>query len=1247
MKRSLFLFAITVVTFVGLFLLLATLGTPAAAAPAAPTASLALQVNYAHDWVAGNITPSATVVLTLTDDVGAFKNSASVTADGAGDFFADCSVWAGGECPQIDVGDTVSASVPGVTGTVGPLGSIDGDLDDANDLVTGTLNVPDLAGTLDVRCEVWVESGPPGIDTTADASGGTFTCDFTTVGWDLAPGQDVALIYFEPDGDSVINVLGFPWMRVNYGHDWAEGDYEAGHTVWITVADSGGTTKATAEVESVPGGGWNGDGFQTPPEQWSPAQPDIMPGDVVHFRADDGYTNAVEVGTINGNLDIGNDRIDGTILAPWFTETLRVECHAWVPFPVNSREDTAEPDGSTSYLCDWSGEWDIEPGQTVAAMYVEPDTDRVINTFQEPAPDLRVEKWAEGNGQVLPGAPAVFNLRVSNDGDATAASLTLTDTLPANTAYLSDTSGVAPATGAGWLAWTLGPLDAGEELQFRLALSSSASAGETLHNEADVATQYDFNPDNNHAEVDVQVVDEVPDLYVDKNPDPGDPTPGQTMIWYINYGNNGPAGSGPVTLTDTLPAGTSVVDWYSQQGYPFWNEVSSNGELVLEAPTLPGQWGDTLILQLQVAGTVELGTPLTNTVAISTAGDANPEDNVHENYAWVSPPRWDGSVNKGTGWATLWPGGQIQYHIGVHNGGNMPAHFWLTDTLPAGTTFAEATIWTGSTEVAFPPDYVDGDLVYWDIGILEPGEGLDIQLRLDIEESTLPGTSLINCAEIAIDGDDNYPYDNEACVEDAVRAAGPNLRLRKEAQWEGTDQIRFDVYFENVGNTTLHDVVLTDTLPADTTFTGNWWHWFWYEIQFSDQGDELVWTISQIDPGESAGLSFQVAVAGGKAGQPGYAFTNVVTAPVPDDVYPADNTAQVTAASGPALYIDKVHSGGLPGPGELITFTVEFGNANDWPWTTGPDSTLTDTLPVGMTFITATAPWNPDESWMPDVQTGNVLVWNWGELCPYCTMYFEIVVQLDETLAAGQILDNQIEIRSDDPADVEADYGDNVDTASVTILAPALAIDKAYAGSAVAGTPVTYTLTVTNEGTLAAGNLLITDSLPANLTWLSGGSHDTGSGLISWTAPTLAAGATMDASFSGELACSGSVVNDQYGVTADGDVGATGTPVNLAIQAPTIAAGFSQSADTIEEGGTVIFTSTSTTNGGPLVSWSWDFGDGDGGSGDSASHTYTEPGNYEVSLTVTDGCGYSETVTATVVVEETEYLLYLPVIMRP
>ena len=39
-------------------------------------------------------------------------------------------------------------------------------------------------GTLNVRCAVWADPGPSPIYTTADANGGSFSCDFDAGTWD-------------------------------------------------------------------------------------------------------------------------------------------------------------------------------------------------------------------------------------------------------------------------------------------------------------------------------------------------------------------------------------------------------------------------------------------------------------------------------------------------------------------------------------------------------------------------------------------------------------------------------------------------------------------------------------------------------------------------------------------------------------------------------------------------------------------------------------------------------------------------------------------------------------------------------------------------------------------------------------------------------------------------------------------------------------------------------------------------------
>ena len=48
-----------------------------------------------------------------------------------------------------------------------------------------------------------------------------------------------------------------------------------------------------------------------------------------------------------------------------------------------------------------------------------------------------------------------------------------------------------------------------------------------------------------------------------------------------------------------------------------------------------------------------------------------------------------------------------------------------------------------------------------------------------------------------------------------------------------------------------------------------------------------------------------------------------------------------------------------------------------------------------------------------------------------------------------------------------------------------------------------------------------------------------------------------------------------------------------------------------------------------------------------ASHAYYEPGEYDVALTVADACGNSDTVTVTDAVTAGDYMVYLPVLIKP
>jgi uncharacterized repeat protein (TIGR01451 family) len=239
---------------------------------------------------------------------------------------------------------------------------------------------------------------------------------------------------------------------------------------------------------------------------------------------------------------------------------------------------------------------------------------------------------------------------------------------------------------------------------------------------------------------------------------------------------------------------------------------------------------------------------------------------------------------------------------------------------------------------------------------------------------------------------------------------------------------------------------------------------------------------------------------------------------------------------------------------------------------------------------------------------------------------------------------------SQNPGDVEWDYANNTTTAFVTILDPQFAISKDYESNAVAGMPVTYTLTITNTGGWDDTNLVIHDLLPEFVTYTAGGNYDPGSGVVSWLVPALAQGESTEVIFSGVLACTANVtvLNDTYQVyTSDEGISSPlGPPVSFDILAPTLAASFQLSADTVLTGESVTFTSLSTTNGTTIVSWEWDFGDGSTGSGETTEHIYTTPGVYDVTLTVTDACGFTHTLVEqeAVTVVQTMFEIYLPVI---
>ncbi len=107
-------------------------------------------------------------------------------------------------------------------------------------------------------------------------------------------------------------------------------------------------------------------------------------------------------------------------------------------------------------------------------------------------------------------------------------------------------------------------------------------------------------------------------------------------------------------------------------------------------------------------------------------------------------------------------------------------------------------------------------------------------------------------------------------------------------------------------------------------------------------------------------------------------------------------------------------------------------------------------------------------------------------------------------------------------------------------------------------------------------------------------------------------------------------------VAPDGAAGSASTTVEILHrnEAPTANAGLGQEARVHEQ---LRFDGSNSSDPEGPLSWTWDFGDGMIGEGPRPFHNYSIPGNYSVTLTVTDSEGLNATATTWAEVQLRQY----------
>lgn len=129
--------------------------------------------------------------------------------------------------------------------------------------------------------------------------------------------------------------------------------------------------------------------------------------------------------------------------------------------------------------------------------------------------------------------------------------------------------------------------------------------------------------------------------------------------------------------------------------------------------------------------------------------------------------------------------------------------------------------------------------------------------------------------------------------------------------------------------------------------------------------------------------------------------------------------------------------------------------------------------------------------------------------------------------------------------------GSGNDTAQVWLnsdATPYLSINKTAPTTAYAGSPIRFTLQITNTGNISATNVIVTDTLPTGATYVSGGTLGANN-IVTWEVPSLPSGGHVALDL--VVTATSTIINFQYGVTADGGIAITGTtPVMVQVFNP-------------------------------------------------------------------------------------------------
>jgi uncharacterized repeat protein (TIGR01451 family) len=510
--------------------------------------------------------------------------------------------------------------------------------------------------------------------------------------------------------------------------------------------------------------------------------------------------------------------------------------------------------------------------------------------------DMSVTK-TDSPDPVTPGSNLTYTITVNNPGPNTGFAVLLNDTIPMDTTFVSFTApggwvitmpspggtGAVTASSEGMVAGTA---------VFTLVVNvNPTTTAFSITNVANLSVSNDLNVANNVATETTNI--NAADLILTKSDSPDPVTAGASITYQLSLVNNGPSAAVNVQLTDTVPAGTTLLTGsFMQTGGntgPFTTQVSGTTLTATLASMPPG----VAIFEflVNVSPSLAAGSTITNNASVTTSTvDPNAANNSATETTGVVTFA-DLVVTKADAPDPVAPGTNLTYTIDVANDGLSDAQsVTFTDNVPANTTFVSFTApagWSVST-----PGVGAMGTVTATRPTLARNAFETFTLIVKVDAATPNGTIITNTASAASTTTDAEPSDNSATATTTAAFSNADLAVTKSVAGAGPfpagGNVTYTITVSNSGPAGATNVTATDTLPAGATVVSA------TPSQGSCSGTGPVnCALGSIASGASATISLVIK----SSSTPGVTVNSVTVSATQPDPNPANNTATATVTT--------------------------------------------------------------------------------------------------------------------------------------------------------------------------------------------------------------------------------------------------------------------------------------------------------------------------------------------------------------